>query len=228
MTQIKAPSFLERASCGDSVAAEPASIKPISSIDTTAAPKDASFYTWFAYTGTKPLTLKSQGGSTLVLERGDKFGTRPSGNGKFIRLIGEKTGINKVFTLAFDDIASLIKNCKPTKAVQAASSTPRKVTLLFKDNLKNESVVCVTDERVWAFGVQNKNYDKGQPESLANFMFASREDGTAERNKAFKDALLKAMKATPVGKTGYAADVLAAAKKVTNLPQSYWTLLKWV
>lgn len=106
-------SFLQRAaSCSDQTA-EPASIKPISTLDTTAAPKDSSFYTWFAYTGAKPLTLTSQGGSKLILDKGDKFGTRASGSGKFIRLIGEKTGVNKVFTLAFDDIAALIKNCKP-------------------------------------------------------------------------------------------------------------------
>ena len=104
-----------------------ASIKPISALPTTAdqveaAPKGTSSYSWFAYTGAKPLTLKSQGGSTLVLEKGDKFGTRPSstGNGKFIRLIGEKTGVTKVFTLAFDTIAELIKNCKPAKAVMAS------------------------------------------------------------------------------------------------------------
>lgn len=81
-----------------------------------AAPKGMEAYNWFAYTGKKPLTLTSQGGSTLVLETGSKFGVRDSSNKKFLRLIGEETGVNKVFTLAFDTVHSLIKNCKPTKA----------------------------------------------------------------------------------------------------------------
>ena len=103
---------------------EEASFKPISALPTTAepveaGPKDHNAYSWFAYTGAKPLTLKSQGGSTLVLNKGDTFGTRPSGSGKFIRLIGEKTGVTKVFTLAFDVISDLINNCKPAKAVMA-------------------------------------------------------------------------------------------------------------
>lgn len=81
----------------------------------TALVKGHDSYSWFSYTNTKPLTLKSQGGSTLLLNKGDKFGTRPSGNGKFIRLIGEDTGPTRVFTLAFDDVHALIQNCKPTK-----------------------------------------------------------------------------------------------------------------
>ena len=125
-------SFMNRA-CGDMleykarkagtwVEAEHANIKPISSIDTTAfGPKDNTSYSWFSYTGDRALTLKSQGGSTLVLNKGDKFGTRPSGNGKFIRLIGEKTGVTKVFTLAFDAIVDLINHCKPTRAVLSST-----------------------------------------------------------------------------------------------------------
>ena len=52
---------------------------------------------------------------TLHLEPGDKFGVRKSSNGKYIRLITERDGPTKVFTVEMDVAQHLGKQCKPTK-----------------------------------------------------------------------------------------------------------------
>ena len=105
------------------------------------------------------------------------------------------------------------------------SSKPRKVLLQYRSG-RNTSCVVVTDEKVWAFIQREPGDTKGMAESLANFMFSINAGGTSEKAKAMKTALLNAMKQTPVGRTGYARDVLDAVRKVTQLPHS-WSILHW-
>ena len=82
----------------------------------TARIKDGSEYSWMEFTGS-PIEATNDKGRTLKLNKGDKYGARKSstGGGKFIRLVTEKDGLNKVFTCDQDLAAYLGKNSKPTK-----------------------------------------------------------------------------------------------------------------
>ena len=87
---------------------------PIKKIE-TAAPKGTDAYGWMVYIGSKPMDLQSNLGTKLRLEKGDRFGVRPSGNGKKIRMISEELGPNKVFTLEMDIAQKLNSQSKPVK-----------------------------------------------------------------------------------------------------------------
>jgi hypothetical protein len=106
-------------------------------------------------------------------------------------------------------------------------SKVRKVVLEYKDTIGNRSNVVVTDEKVWAYVLRNPNDTSGSPESLANFMFNSRENGTSAKVMAMKTALLSAMSKTPPGRTGYARDVLDAVCAVTRLTPKSWSIRTW-
>lgn len=190
--------------------------------DVTAAPKGFESYSWFKFTGEKPLSMTSQGGSKLVLKKGSKFGVRDSSNKKFIRMVGEETGPNKVFTLPFDEVNVLIHNCKPVKspAVTAAPvpTAGKVVKLVFVDRNKNNSVVCVSDKNVWAFIVLNKDFSKGQPENLSSFMFNTSVNGYEEQARTMRAVLITAYKQSK----GDPKAVLKKAMEVTRLPAQYW------
>lgn len=69
-----------------------------------------SKYQWFTYDGSKPVQLDFRG-KPVTIETGDRFGVRPSANGKFIRLIrpGEET---KVHTISIDQAKKLAKGIR--------------------------------------------------------------------------------------------------------------------
>jgi hypothetical protein len=64
-------------------------------------------YDWFTYKGNKPVPLNFRGKEVLV-EKGMKFGVRPSSNGKNIRLIF-KDDPNRVFTISQEQANKLAK-----------------------------------------------------------------------------------------------------------------------
>ena len=68
-------------------------------------------YDWFTFTG-KSIEAENDRGRTLRLSKGEKFGARKSSNGKQIRLVTEKDGVNKVFTCDMGLATYLGKNCK--------------------------------------------------------------------------------------------------------------------
>lgn len=79
-------------------------------------------YDWFAYGKPKALHLVSKGGTKVYLDKGDLFGVRKSANGKQIRMIVEKIGPTKVFTLSSDLANTLAKAAKATNAPSASRS----------------------------------------------------------------------------------------------------------
>jgi hypothetical protein len=85
-----------------------------SSSQTVARIKTEGEYQWFTFTG-KNLDAGNDKGRTLSLANGDNFGARKSSNGKQIRLVTEKGGVNKVFTCDADLATYIAKNCKPWK-----------------------------------------------------------------------------------------------------------------
>jgi len=74
---------------------------------TTAAIKGEENYEFFTFKGKQPVTLQYRG-KPFVVEKGTRFGVRPSVNKKDIRLIfkGEP---NRVFTLTMDQANQLAK-----------------------------------------------------------------------------------------------------------------------
>jgi hypothetical protein len=74
--------------------------------------KGTDEYDWLVYTG-KEITVMNDAKRTLHLQKGDKFGVRPGGGGKKIRLITEREGPNKVFTVEPDVAQKLAKDSKP-------------------------------------------------------------------------------------------------------------------
>jgi hypothetical protein len=69
-------------------------------------------YAWFKYCSAKPYTLSFRG-KPVQVEKGDIFGTRPSSNGKQVRLVLKKLGNTKVFTLTSTELMDLGKAGKP-------------------------------------------------------------------------------------------------------------------
>ena len=68
-------------------------------------------YQWYVWKGTdRP--MESKHGIKHTLKKGERFGMRPSSNGKFIRLIFEELGTTKVFTLGEGESMELVKKSK--------------------------------------------------------------------------------------------------------------------
>ena len=69
--------------------------------------KSVDHYSWYTYSGSKPVTVKYRG-TPISISKGTRFGVRPSVNKKDIRLvIGDD--INRVITLTLDQAKSLSK-----------------------------------------------------------------------------------------------------------------------
>lgn len=58
----------------------------LSSVAVEARPRPEEAYTFFTYKGASPVGVTFRG-KELAINRGDRFGVRPSRNGKFIRLV---------------------------------------------------------------------------------------------------------------------------------------------
>jgi hypothetical protein len=78
------------------------------------APQD---YEWFVAGNKRALTVGTKKSTTIT--SGDKFGVRKSSNGKETRLITEKDGANKVFTLDSVSNNKLMKDAKKTRVPKA-------------------------------------------------------------------------------------------------------------
>ena len=76
----------------------------------TAAPKGNNSYDWFTHNGPE-MAVEGKGRST-VFRKGTLYGVRPSGNGKFIRLITGIDGPTKVYTIDPETAQKLAKHCK--------------------------------------------------------------------------------------------------------------------
>jgi hypothetical protein len=72
----------------------------------TAAIKPETAYQWFSYKGARPVKLDFRG-KTVVVEKGMRFGVRPSVNGTDIRLIfkGEPTKVHTLTKQQADKLA---------------------------------------------------------------------------------------------------------------------------
>lgn len=67
-------------------------------------------YEWFSYNGSKPVELMFRG-SPFLLEKGQRFGVRPSSSEKHIRLVF-KDYPTRVFTLTMKQAQTLAKGVK--------------------------------------------------------------------------------------------------------------------
>ena len=68
-------------------------------------------YLWHTYSSNKPLSLTTTNGKkTIQMEKGVKFGLRPSTSSSAIRMITEKFGPTIVFTLTMDEKRNLLHN----------------------------------------------------------------------------------------------------------------------
>jgi hypothetical protein len=77
----------------------------------TALIKSGEHYQWFTYEG-KGTELDFRG-HPEKLSKGDVFGVRPSASGKQRRLVLQRLGPTKVFTLTDEQNNHLAKNSKP-------------------------------------------------------------------------------------------------------------------
>lgn len=68
----------------------------------TAAPKDNDHYTWHTFKGQRGVNLHYRGKPHTMLRKGMRFGTRPSSNSKFTRLITEANGKNIVHSISHE------------------------------------------------------------------------------------------------------------------------------
>lgn len=76
----------------------------------TARIKDTSEYNWFKFTGKRPMEVVHGNGKTVVeLEAQDVFGLRLSSSGKQYRMVTQKTGLTKVFTVNETEYKKLLK-----------------------------------------------------------------------------------------------------------------------
>lgn len=69
-------------------------------------------YAWYKYTG-KGVTVGSP--RQVDLQTGDVFGARKSTSGKQIRVVTKKEGVNKVYTVPYDQAKKIGKNCTLVK-----------------------------------------------------------------------------------------------------------------
>jgi hypothetical protein len=76
-----------------------------------AAPLSEDAYQFFTFQGKKPVSLDFRGKESMV-DKGMRFGVRPSSNGKFIRLIFPHNK-NRVFTISLDKAKELAKGARP-------------------------------------------------------------------------------------------------------------------
>lgn len=75
-----------------------------------ARPKGDDAYDWYTYEG-KRMDLPFRG-ITIPLMKGQQFGVRKSGNGKFIRLVMEGD-VNRVMTIDLPTAKKIAKGVKP-------------------------------------------------------------------------------------------------------------------
>lgn len=75
---------------------------------TVAAIKPEENYSFFTYKKNTPTTVEYRG-TPYPIQKGTRFGVRPSSNGKFIRLIF-KDEPNRVFTITLDQANKLAKS----------------------------------------------------------------------------------------------------------------------
>lgn len=76
----------------------------------TARPRPEDAYTFFTYKGSKPVVVNYRG-TDYQIEKGSRFGVRPSRNGKFIRLIFPNDP-NRVLTIDPDTANKLARGVK--------------------------------------------------------------------------------------------------------------------
>ena len=88
----------------------------VARLKVTALIKGADIYTWYIWQGKDEYMVTVDAKRQPILDKGDKFGLRPSSNGKLIRMVTEKDGITKVATIGDEEYKNLIKKSKMTKA----------------------------------------------------------------------------------------------------------------
>ena len=69
--------------------------------------KGADEYDFFTYKGKTPVEFDNRGRS-LMLKTGDRFGVRPSSNGKEIRIVKEGQ-LTKVVTITYEEAKKLAR-----------------------------------------------------------------------------------------------------------------------
>lgn len=79
-----------------------------------AAPKDESHYDFYTYNGKEPVGVVFRG-QEYTVDRGTRFGVRPSSNGKHIRMIFPDNK-NRVFTLDLPTAQKLAKGVARERA----------------------------------------------------------------------------------------------------------------
>ena len=100
--------------------------------------KTTNEYTWLRFTGHNGKNLVHGNGKTTVkLESGDVYGVRLSSSGKQYRLVTQKTGLTKVFTVPESVYKNLLRAGKPVSKPKidykvAASRTVDPVAVLAK------------------------------------------------------------------------------------------------
>lgn len=90
-----------------------------------AAPKDQDSYVWYTYGGTKATTFTlTNGKRSVTFKSGDKFGLRPSSNGKFNRMVSDELGLTFVFTLTNEQATRLMKQSQELAGYKAGNINP--------------------------------------------------------------------------------------------------------
>ena len=112
----------------------------------------ATSYDWFVYTGTKIVTVQANR-AVLTIAKGTKFGTRPSSNGKLMRVVTEDGGITRVGTLPTLVFDKLMTNATPFKATKVRKG---KVTQVDTSNI---------DKMLRAFWTLYRKYRDKYPSS---------------------------------------------------------------
>jgi hypothetical protein len=106
--------------------------------EATARVKTTNEYVWLKFTGHNGKNLIHGNGKTTVkLESGDVYGVRLSSSGKQYRLVTQKTGLTKVFTVPESVYQNLLRAGKPVQKPKvdykvAASRTADPVVVMSK------------------------------------------------------------------------------------------------
>lgn len=92
----------------------------------TARILDVSDYLWHSYDSDQPMALTTRNGhKTIQMNRGTRYGIRPSTSGSAIRMITEMYGPTIVFTLTMDEKRALLAKSVPspgrTEALQQSA-----------------------------------------------------------------------------------------------------------
>jgi len=189
-----------------------------------AAPKGSDSYVWFTFTANS-LGLVSKQGTKINLQKGDLFGVRYSSDKKSIRLITEKLGPTKVFSLSEGLAEFIAKRCKPASG-NSKDGVAEDLDVPNPNYKKLQKLISDFQKQLQIYSVDS--IDK--VERQLNNLYAKYRKGEPDPDDAYIaqiTSILKQLKTNPVSLTKKTPqnliDFAESMVKVAKRAKNYWS-----